>query len=255
MKTNYQFFFGVAVSVFMLFFGVFLMAAPGLFSSAAEARSLTDQADLPRTITVVGEGQVRTEPDIARVTIGMQVADPDVKAVTDQAAQSMQSLLAVLKEEGIAQEDIQTAYYNVYVDRPFGPGGGNGEILYQVSNNMQVTIRDLDRVAPILGKAIEAGANNINSVNFSLADPTALRAEARQLAVEDARATAEELAGLNDVAVGEVVSVSEVIERGGMYVSELSAPPYPVGGGGAGPISPGDVNVNVQLQITYTILR
>ena len=106
----------------------------------------------------------------------------------------------------------------------------------------------------MLEAAIEAGANNISSVSFSLSDPSALRTEARQEAVEDARATAEELAELNGVAIGRVVSVSEVISGGAYYVSEVASAAEGLGGGG-GPISPGEVSVNVQLQIAYEILQ
>jgi uncharacterized protein YggE len=155
----------------------------------------------------------------------------------------------------VAENDIQTSYYNVWVERPYTPQGQPGtDVLYHVSNNVMVTIRDLDTVTPVLGAAIEAGANNINSVSFSIEDPTPLRAQVQELAVADALAEAQELAGLNGVELGEVVSVSEVISSGAYYVSELSAAQQGgFGGGGAGPISPGNVEVSVQLEVSYAI--
>jgi uncharacterized protein YggE len=154
----------------------------------------------------------------------------------------------------VAENDIETSYYNLYVERPYGPQGPSDEVLYQVSNTVQVTIRDLSKVTEILGRAIEAGANNINSVTFDLSEPSELRAQAREQAVQNARETAEELAQLNGVALGEVVSVSEVIESGGYYVSEVSSAAYGQGGG-AGPISPGNVDVTAQLQVVYAIVQ
>ncbi|MBN1992404.1 MAG: SIMPL domain-containing protein [Anaerolineae bacterium] len=241
---------GLLVLVGVLALGLVRVGLP-----VAEASELRAETDLPRTITVVGEGQVSAAPDIAQAFIGVQVSDPDAKVATDKAAQDMNSLLAALKGEGIADKDIQTSYYSVYVDRPYGPQGPTGEVLYQVSNNVQVTIRDLDKVTDILSAAIEAGANSINSVDFRLSDTGRLKSQARTKAVENAQATAQELAKLNGVAVGEVVSISEVIDQGAYYVSEQSYAASGLGGGGAGPISPGDVTVTVQLQITYAILR
>ena len=190
------------------------------------------------------------------VNVGVQVSDPDPKTATTKAAQDMNSLLAALKGEGVAEKDIQTSYYTVYVDRPYGPQGPTDEVQYQVSNSVQVTIRDLNKVTDILSAAIDAGANSINSVEFRLSDTSQLKSQARAKAVENAQATAQELAELNGVAVGEVVSISEVIDRGAYYFGEQSYAAAELGrGAGAGPISPGDVNVTVQLQITYAMLR
>ena len=85
------------------------------------------------------------------------------------------------------------------------------QVIYHVGNSVSVTVRDLDTVGDVLDAAIAAGANSIYGVNFSVDDPDQVMAEARSLAAEDALARAEELAGLHGVALGEVVSVSEVI--------------------------------------------
>jgi uncharacterized protein len=253
MKIKYRLSIVAAAgaALFLLGGGV-LLGLPRF--SADEAQAFQSDSSLPRTITVVGEGQISAAPDIAQIIIGVQVSDPDVQVATGQATDDMESLLAALKGEGIAEKDIQTSYYNLYVDRPYGPQGPGGEALYQVSNNVQVTIRNLSRLSQIMKAAIEAGANNISGPTFNLADPSGLRTEARQNAVNDALATATELAELNGVAVGQVVSISEVITSGAYYVSEVASAAYGLGGGGD-VISPGEVNVSVQLEITYEILR
>ena len=219
--------------------------------STAQAETLHQDSTIPRTITVVGEGTVSASPDIATINIGIQVNDPDVKVATDKGDELMANLMDALKAEGVADKDIETAYYNLYIDRPFGPDGQPGSATYQLSNSLQVTVRDLDNLTNILSAAIEAGANNINSVSFSIEDPSGLRSEARQKAVDEAQAKAEELADLNGVAVGEVVRISEVIDQGVPFASERA---LAIGGGGGG-ITPGDVDINVQLQITYAILQ
>jgi uncharacterized protein YggE len=202
---------------------------------------------------VVGEGKVTAPPDIAMVDLGVQVSDPDVKAATDKAGATMETILAALKAQGVADADIRTSYYNIYVDRPYSPDGTPIEGNYQVNNNLQVTIRDLSKLSETLGAAVEAGVNSVNNITFNLSDTNELEAQARQKAVDDAVATAQDLAQLNGVAVGEVVSVSEVVQ-GGIIYSDFAAA-QGVGGGGVGPITPGDVNVTVQLQITYAILQ
>ncbi len=233
-------------------------AVSGLYLLAPVAQAKTQavpaaqaEAALARTITVVGEGKVSTPPDMAQINMGIEVVGPDIMEASSQAETAMNALLTALKGEGVADKDIQTSYYNVWVERPYSPDGSpSGEAIYHVSNSVNVTVRDLANVANILGKAIEAGANNINSINFSVADPTPLKSQARQQAVANAEAKAAELAGLNGVAVGEVVSISEVVGNVAPY--EYAAA-IGLGGGGAGPISPGEVEVTTQLQITYAI--
>jgi uncharacterized protein YggE len=247
------FFWMITGLTFGLLLGLIGLGQIQFHSPIAQASELQQDAEtLPRTITVIGEGQVNAAPDIAIVQVGVQVSDTDPKAATEKAAEEMNNILAALKGEGIAEKDIQTSYYNVYVDRPFGPDGPGNQTFYQVSNNIQVTIRDLARVTDILGATIEAGANNINSIDFRLSDTSQLESEARAKAVDNAKAKAEELAQLNGVAVGEVVSISEVVNSG-IYLEQSFA--AGIGGGGAGPISPGDVTVTSQLQISYAILR
>lgn len=253
MTTRYQPFIVAAISAALFLSGsVFIFGLLPVAEASAALLHLPASSEnaLPRTVTVIGEGRASGAPDIAQLNIGVQVSDADVKAATQQAAGDMEALLAALKAAGIADEDIQTSYYNVFVDRPFGPDGPSSDVLYQVSNSVQVTIRDLDRVSMILGVAIEAGANNVQGVNFNISDPSMLRSEARQQAVADALATAEELAQLNGLSVGEVISVSEVIDSGVFPIRDVASAVMSLD---AGPISPGDVEVNVQLQITYAL--
>ena len=226
---------------------------------AAQEPSPVLQGEMSRTITVVGEGRVRIQPDIAQINIGIEVVGETVKEASSQVAETMTAVMNALKEGGVAEKDMQTSGYSVWVERPYGPEGPimDQAPIYHVNNTVNVTIRDLTNVGGVLDAAIEAGANNIYGVTFSIADPKPLQAEAREKAVADALAKAEELAGLNNVQLGEVVSVSEVIGGGpsGYYPGFARVPVAPegMGGGGGGPISPGELEMAAQLQVTYAI--
>lgn len=236
-----------------------LVAQFGFVPAVAQAQEQTPSAStLPRTITVVGEGTVNIKPDVAQANIGVEVVEATVKEASSQAKDVMEAVLAALQEAGIEEKDIQTSGYSIWADRSFGPEGPGGEesVRYRVSNNVFVTIRDLESVGSVLDAAIEAGANNIYGVNFSLDDSTAVESTARERAVQDARAKAEELAELNGVQVGNVISISEVIGQGGGFFGgsfQSMAAREGLGGGGAGPISPGELELSMQLQITYEL--
>ncbi len=237
--------------------GVLVFARVGFAPSAAQAQTAAETTStLPRTITVVGAGTVKIKPDIAQANIGVEVIRPTVKAASSGAKESMEAVLEALKQQGVDEKDIQTSGFSVWTERPYGPEGPSGdEVLYHVSNQVAVTIRDLETVGAVLDAAIEAGANNIYGVTFSLDDPSQVESEARKKAVADAQAKAQELATLNDVEIGDVVSVSEVIGGGGgYYAGGIREAAVAAGlGGGGGPIAPGELELTLQLEIVYTV--
>jgi uncharacterized protein YggE len=239
------------VVVLALVMTVFLAQA-GLRPAVAQAQETMMP---PRTITVVGEGSVKIRPDVAHANIGVEVVQPTVREASTQAQVVMEAVLTALQEQGVAEVDIQTSGFSIWADRSFGPDGASEEVVrYRVSNNVFVTIRDLDTVGAVLDAAIEAGANNIYGVSFSLADTSAAESDARSQAVDDALAKAQELAALNEAEVGEVISISEVIAGGGGFYAGLrGVAAEGLGGGGGGPIAPGELEVSLQLQIVYAL--
>ena len=208
----------------------------------------------PGSITVVGEGKVTLEPDIARVTIGVETVTSTVKEASDQNRAAVEAVLAALAEQGIAEEDTQTSGFSIYAER-FGPEGplAEGDVRYRVSNNVMVTIRNLDNVGTVLDAAIEAGANNIYGVEFALDDPSVAESDARAAAIADAQAKAEELAGLTNLTLGQVISVSEVVGMGGGYYAGNFAEQARAFGGGGTPITPGQLDLVMQLQVIFAI--
>jgi len=214
------------------------------------------ETTLPRTITVVGEGTVSIEPDIAQANIGVEIFNASVQEASAEARAVMEQVIEALQQEGVVESDIQTSGYNIFAERMYGPEGpsGDDEIRYRVTNNVAITIRDLSQVGSVLESAIDAGANNVFGVNFSLDDPSTVESEARESAVADAAAKAAELATLHELSVGPVISISEVIGgNGGVFADNFSAESVRAFGGGGGPILPGELQLTMRLEIVYTL--
>ena len=255
MKNRISQMISALVVVAALLFGSLTFRPTWLPVGVANAQSTVPATTLPRTITVVGEGKVSISPDIARAQIGVEVMMASVKEASDANKELIDAVLAALMAQGIDEKDIQTSGFSVYAER-FGPEGPlpADQTNYRVSNNISVTVRDLATLGDVLDAAIEAGANNIYGVEFSLDDPSSVESEARQRAVADALAKAEELAELTGATIGQVVTVSEVIGNGGGYYSSNFAQASNVmSGGGSTPISPGQLELVMQLQVTYAI--
>lgn len=206
-----------------------------------------------RGVTVIGQGTAYGQPDQATVIVGVETFAPTVSEASAQNQTTLDNVMAALSAAGIASEDIQTTNYSLYAEQTYGDKGPEGIVGYHVTNQVNVKIRDISLVGDVLGAVTEAGANAIYGVNFSVADPAALEAEARALAMDDAAKRAASLAELGNVTLGEVTVISEVVGQPVM--------PLGMGGGGyameqaasAPGISPGQLSYQVQVQVTYGI--
>ncbi len=202
-------------------------------------------------ITVVGQGTAYGQPDQATVVVGVETFAATVSEATTQNQTTLDDVMAALTAAGIAAEDIQTTNYSLYAEQTYGDNGPTGIAGYRVSNQVNVKIRDIALVGDVLAAVTEAGANAIYGVNFSVADPAALEAEARALAMQDAANRAASLAELGNVSLGEIAVISEVVGTpvmpySGGYAMEQAASVAPN-------ISPGQLSYQVQVQVTYSI--
>jgi len=223
-------------------------------AAAQTTATATTPSDLPRTITVVGKGTVTIKPDTAQATLGVETMGKNVKDATAESSATMEAIIEALTALGIAEKDIQTSGFSVWSERSSGEGRLSDEVTYRVMNTVNVQVRDLDQVGAVLDAAIEAGANAVHGVSFYVNDTTQIESQARAKAVADARSKAGELAKLNEVSVGAVVSVSEVVGGSVPYSNfNVRETAYAGLGGGAGPISPGELDMSTTIEITYAI--
>lgn len=235
-----------ATSTFILT-ALYFVTAPRLTPAALASETTAASA---RSVTVVGEGVVNIEPDVATARIGVVVIRTTVREASSEANGIMQAVKAALLAQNIEAKDVQTRRFNISAER-YGPEGllPEDQVQYYVSNTVDVTIRDLDNIGGILDAAIGAGANDIGNVRFSLANPAAVESEARAMAVADARAKAEELAALIGATVGEATEISEIIGHGGGFFgnsfSEMAL--------ADSAFSIGELTLAMQLQITYKL--
>lgn len=144
---------------------------------------------------------------------------------------------------------IQQDRYPESMPRAAGSEPEEPRPVHRVSNMVNVTIRDLGAVGDVLDAVVDAGANSIWGVSFGLDDPATAQAEARADAVDDALARAQALAELNGVKLGPVMSVNEVIGGGVVPMSVTMERAVAAGG----PISPGELEIGYQVQVSYFI--
>ena len=210
-----------------------------------------------RAITVVGEGQIREAPDIARTTLGVEATATSAVAATRDAAARMAAVLAAVKRLGVADADIETSAFSIRSERYTAPPASPRAaataptITYVASNSVLATIRDTARTGAILDAAVNAGANEVWGVSFAHSDEAALRRRARELAVADARARAEGLARAAGVTLGPVLSIDEVgLQPFGRAMGQRSVG---LRAAEATPIEAGELTLTDRIQIVFAL--
>jgi uncharacterized protein YggE len=211
----------------------------GSLLSACGPSTITVQPQPPeRTITVSGTGKVTLTPDIAYISIGVNTQNASAKdAVAENNTQS-QAVIAAIKGFGVADKDIQTTNFSIYPQQQFDANGKQTGVIYVVNNVVYVTIRDLSKLGDLLDSTVSSGANNINSIEFDVADKTSALTQARQAAVAEARKQADELTKATNVGLGAVQSISYndttapiTIQYAKAAVAAAPAPSVPVQAG------------------------
>jgi uncharacterized protein YggE len=231
--------------------------AQGSHAVEAQAAPPPASGDVARIITVVGVGKVSLVPDIARINVGAEARAGTVSEAKSEIDSQMAAIVAALTELGVADKDIQTSHYSIHYQQepmpiaravPQEEGGAvESQGAYRVSSMLQVTVRDVEAAGNVLDAVVEAGANQVYGVTFTVSDERGWESQAREKAVADAKSRAGELARLAGVELGEVVSVSEVI--GSVPVPMAMERAF----GGGGGIAPGELEMSTQVQVTFAI--
>ncbi len=159
-------------------------------------------------ISVSGHAEVDAKPDVAYADIGVVTQAATQADAASQNATKMDAVKAALTKSGVADIDIKTNYYQIepQYDYRSSPAVLTG---YQVSNFLKVTIRNLPKAGLIVDHATQAGANQVNGVNYDLADRNQVEAQALAAAVTNARSKADLMAGVAGVTVGRLLNLDE----------------------------------------------
>jgi uncharacterized protein YggE len=215
-------------------------------------------------IWVTGQGTIEIPADIAQVSIGVESRETTVADARQNAAEAMDSVLNAIKANGVDEDDIVTTNFNIYpqtiwveVSDSLGRHSEPRITGYTVSNTVQVTVRDIDNLSPVVDTAATAGGDliRINSIQFTADDTTAYGEQIRQIAAADALAKADVYARAMGVTLGQLVYLTEIGSSVPMATSYPQAEMAAMDGASfkSTPISSGDVNLSVTVQAVFAI--
>jgi uncharacterized protein YggE len=222
-----------------------------LVTGCATSPSAKDSRN--RIMEVTGIGTVKLEPDIVTINIGVQSRSADAGEALKENTQKAQGIIDTLLEMGVENKDIQTRNFNIYQQQEnrFPEEETQTTPTYVVENTVAIIVREIDALGAILTKVVDGGANTINSIRFDLEDREAAMAEARKLAIEDAKDQAEAIAETAGVNLGPIQSIA--VQSSSAIVPRAAYAMEDAVGGGNVPISGGTMRIEVSVNITYGI--
>jgi uncharacterized protein YggE len=235
-------------------------------------------------ISVSGTGEVNARPDIGRMSLGVEARATTAEQAMNEASTKMAAVLAALKSAGIVEKDLRTNRVSVYHEfqptppamasaapmaapasaplpkgakaapvppAPPPPAAPPSYEVFHASNTVEVTVRDLDKAGAIISAATRAGSNEIGGIDFTIEDPKPIEEKAREKAVADARARAEQLAKLAGVTLGPVLSIQES-GGGGYYPAPMA---MMKSAAADAPVERGELKVTRQVQVRFAIAK
>ena len=217
----------------------------------------SDSTDRP-LLSVNGSAEVRVEPDIATVRLGVVEEAATAREAQDGANRLAAGILGAIRGVGIPEDQVQTSRLTltpIYSRSRPRAGTAPRIVGYRASNEVSVRVEELMRVGEVIDAGLGAGANQLQGVRFGLQDDRTARENALKQAIAEARRKAVAMADALGVELGPIISVQEggvsivlpMMEMGGRAMAMQEAVPTPV--------APGDVRVSATVSIRYQIVQ
>ena len=226
--------------------------APGQLPSDLQVNMNSQQ----HGIWVSGEGKVAVVPDVATLRLGVSAQENTVSEAQSKASDAMNGVMNALKSAGIAQKDIKTQYFNIQKVTRWDRDKEQEVVLgFRVSNTVTAKIRKIESAGSVIDAvaAVAGDLTRIDGISFSIDDPSAYRDEAREKAMADAKAKAEQMAKLSGVNLGKPTYISESFYAPPPIAPREMLKADVVGAAAPTPISVGEMDVTVNVQVVYSI--
>jgi uncharacterized protein YggE len=215
------------------------------------------QSDRPRSVSVSGNGEVTAEPDLAQVTLGVEARRPTMAEARAEVAKTVDRVLALTRDLRIDPKLVNATRMQVQPEYSWNDKDRKRVLLgYVVSRQVQVEVRDLDQLGPLLERAVDAGVNQVNDPVLDSSKRKSLEREAMAKAVEDARLNAETLAKAAGARLGPVRLLNgstsgppmPMYRRGPMVMADAAAAPP------AETYQPGEMKFSAMVNAEYDLL-
>ncbi|ESQ93950.1 SIMPL domain-containing protein [Asticcacaulis benevestitus] len=229
-----------------------MAAAPLMASAQAATQTPVMIMPAPSTLSLNASGEVSATPDMATINFAVVTQGSSASEAMKGNNVRMNTVMAALKDAGIAAKDIQTSSLNLNPQYDYTDGQAPKLTGYQAQNQITVRVNDLTRTGPVIDAVIKAGINQVNAITFGLKNDEAVLDQARQAAV----ATLLKRANLYAAATGMKVKRIITIDEGGPVYNQ----PQPMmmsmrakSADSSTPVSSGELQLSVNVSATFEL--
>ena len=220
--------------------------------------SANDEEPERRTLVVTGTAEVSVAPDICYMSFAVETYNNKAAEAYRENVETMNRINSAIKAHGIEGKDMRTQHFSFTPQYRYTDRGKRIFEGYHVYNTLMISVRDLSKVSAVLDAAVEAGAYDVQSINFTVENPKEYTEEARREALKAAKKKAEEAAQILGFRLGVPISVSE--SEPGYYqpyaqanVAMDRSTMYANGGGGVA-LEAGEMKLSRTIYVTWEIL-
>ena len=214
-------------------------------------------------IRVLGVGKLNLSPDIAILDVGIEVMAPTVRSARQDAASAAKSLMEVLQKHDIADNDIQTSFFNIHPRYEYVETSKNGNrigkqvlIGFEVSNFVKVKIRDISKSAVIIDNIVDAVGEyvRITGIDFTLDNTKIYEEELRNLSIADAIIKADHFASLLGMSRGHAISINDYTGSSSAPRSDLTRMAFmDAEMGNNSSINPGEIQLDMTVEVIFSV--
>jgi len=241
----------IILSIFIIILSI--SGVVDIFNKIKEGRYIGQEAEFRNSIVISEIGEIYAKPDLAVINFSVIKEAKTVAEAIEKNTEIMNAVIQTTKDQGIEDKDLKTINFSIYPRYEYADGTFGKRVLvgYEVSQQLQVKIRNLEKIGTIIEKATAVGVNDIGELQFTIDNEEELKKQARAQAVEKAKTKAQELASQLNVKLGKVVSFNESFYAP-YYDSRIMM--EGIGGTAEVPkIETGENKITVSVVLTYEI--
>lgn len=261
-KPKAVFVLGIVLVIFLI--ALTVSTVVGIQNKIKEGKYIGQDVVAKNTITVSGTGEVYAKPDLCLTTFSVRNEAKTVVEAMTENTENMNAVINFMKTQGIEDKDLKTTSFNIYPRYewreteveiwPPQPEGKRVLVGYEITQSLQVKIRDLDKIGDIIQGATDAGANQVGSLQFTIDDQDELKKQAREEAIKEAKEKARELAGQLGIELVRITNFSESGTVPFRYYDYALPKAVAIEEEAAAPqIETGENKIEVAVSITYEI--
>ncbi|MFH1656515.1 MAG: SIMPL domain-containing protein [Candidatus Nealsonbacteria bacterium] len=208
------------ISVFIIIISIFfvVLTVSTFFSIQKKIKETRYMSQ--NYIVVEGKGEISARSDLATINLSVITEKKTIGEATIENTKIMNNVIDFVKNQGVEEKDIKTIYFNIYpryeyrqssdlTEISFYPSGERTLVGYEITQQIEVKIRDLEKIGSIIEGATSAGANDVGNLYFTIDNEEELKKQARDQAIEKAKERAKELAVQLDFKLGKIIDFSE----------------------------------------------